>query len=302
MKKKKRGKKKFKCEYCDRKFESEKGLKIHKSAKHKEDEERPDTLEIEDEKEIAEDFATKVYEKFNKIVKSIVLFGSQVKNTAVGSSDIDIVIIIDDASVQWDQELVSWYREELGKIIKANPYKEELHINSIKLTTWWKDLMNGDPVVLNILRFGQAMIDFGGFFNPLKSLLEKGMIKSTPESIYTALERIPGYIARSKSAEASAIEGVYWAMVDGAQAALMAAEQIPPSPEHIPRMLDEVFVETKNLKMKYVKMFKSIYTLHRKISHGQINNIEGDRIDEWQDRAEKFVQEMNRLVDKLTEK
>lgn len=40
------------------------------------------TLKLVDEKDIAMDFATKVYEKFNKVVKSIILFGSQVKKNS----------------------------------------------------------------------------------------------------------------------------------------------------------------------------------------------------------------------------
>jgi predicted nucleotidyltransferase len=260
------------------------------------------TLKLINEKDIAMDFATKIYEKFNKLVKSIILFGSQTKNTAVSGSDIDIIIIVDDASIQWDQELIAWYREELGKIIKANPYKKELHINSVKLTTWWQDLMRGDPVVINIIRFGEPLIDFGGFFSPLKILLQEGKIKSTPEAIYAALQRTPAHIARSKASEMGSIEGLYWAMVDSAHAALIAAKQTPPSPEHIPVLLKEMFVDTGNLKMKYVVMHRDLYLLHRKIVHGEITDLKGVEIDEWQARTEKFVQEMIRLVKELVEK
>jgi len=259
------------------------------------------TLKIVKERDIALDFATKVYQKFDKLIKSIILFGSQVKKTAVSDSDIDIIIIVDDASVMWDQELIAWYREELGKIIKANPYKKELHINSVKLTTWWTDLLRGDPVVINIIRFGEPLIDFGGFFEPLKVLLQQGKVKSTPEAIYTALQRTPTHIARSKSAELGAIEGLYWAMVDSAHAAIMAAKQSPPSPEHIPIMLKELFVDTGNLKMKYPIMYRDLYLLHRKIVHGEITDLKGKEIDEWQTRTEEFVQEMTRLVKKLVE-
>ena len=138
------------------------------------------TLKILSEVDIATDFATKAYKKFDKIIKSVVLFGSAVKKTVTIGSDIDIIIILDDASVKFDQELVAWYREELGRIVEANPYRVELHINTIRLTTWWNDLLRGDPVVLNIIRYGEEIIDFGGFFRPLRILMEEGKIKSTP--------------------------------------------------------------------------------------------------------------------------
>ena len=57
-------------------------------------------------------FATKVYEKFDKVVKAVVLFGSSTKNTASSSSDVDIIIIIDDVSIDWDQELIAWFGRE----------------------------------------------------------------------------------------------------------------------------------------------------------------------------------------------
>lgn len=260
------------------------------------------TLKLINEKEVAMDFAGKVYQKFDKIVKAVILFGSQAKKTAVVGSDIDLIIIIDDASIQWDQELIAWYREELGKLIQSNPYKKELHINSVKLTTWWQDLMRGDPVVVNILRFGEAMIDFGGFFNPLKILLQEGKIKSTPESIYTALQRTPAHLARSKASEMNAIEGLYWAAVDSAHAALMSAKQSPPSPEHIPALLKEIFVDTGNLKIDYVIIYRDLYILHRKIIHGEVTDLKGVEIDSWQAKTERFVQEMTRLVKNLIEK
>ena len=77
------------------------------------------TLHLKSESDIAMDFASKVYKKFNKVVKSIILFGSAAKKDAVVGSDIDLLILIDDVSIGWDQELIAWYREELEKIVRA---------------------------------------------------------------------------------------------------------------------------------------------------------------------------------------
>ncbi|MFH1500858.1 MAG: nucleotidyltransferase domain-containing protein [archaeon] len=259
------------------------------------------SIQLVTERDIAADFATKVYLKFDKIIKSIVLFGSQNKDTATSSSDIDIIMIVDDASIKWDDELIAWYREELAKIIQNNPYKKSLHINSVRLTTWWKDLTRGDPVVVNVIRYGEPLIDFGGFFNPLKVMLERGDIKSTPESIYTALQRAPSHLSRSRAAKLSSIEGLYWAMVDSSHALLMTAKQSPPSPEHIPIMLKEMFVDTNNLKMKYVVWYRDLYILHRKIMHGSVLDVKGEEIDEWQKKADEFVRVMTALIKKMIE-
>ncbi len=254
-----------------------------------------------DEKAIALDFAARVYKKFDKMIKSVILFGSTVKNTSTPDSDIDIFIIVDDASIVWDQELISWYREELSNLISQKTYTKGLHINTTKLTTWWNDLMKGDPVVINILRYGEALIDFGGFFAPLKVLLQQGKIKSTPESIFSALERAPAHLSRSRASVLTTIEGVYWCMVDSAHAALMSAKRLPPSPEHVPIMLKETFVDNKMLDMKYVIWYRNLYDLHRRIVHGNLTELKGEEIDAWQKRAQEFMDNMIALVKRLVE-
>jgi len=257
------------------------------------------TLNFKDEEDIAMDFAIKVYKRFNKIIKTVSLFGSAVKKETSTGSDIDILIIIDDASINWDQKLILWYREELNKILSENPYKKEIHITTIKLTTWWRDLIKGDPTVINIIRYGKPLIDLAGFFEPLQYLLVKGEIKPSPETIYNCLQRAPLHFSRSKLAELNAIEGLYWAMVDSAHAALIAKGIVPPSPEHILEYLKTEFVDAGKLNVSHATNYRDLYILHKEIAHGKITELRGVDIDKWQDKTRTFMQEMNRLVKEL---
>ncbi len=259
----------------------------------------PPSLKLKTEHDIAMDFAVKVYKKFDKIIKSIVLFGSIAKKTQKSGSDIDIVIVIDDVSIRWDQELIAWYRQELEQLILSNPYKQSLHVNTIKLTTWWDDLMNGEPLIQNIIRYGEPMIDVAGFFTPLKHLLVQGKIKATPEAAYNALQRAPIHLARSRYARMSAVEGIYWAMVDSAHAALITANVAPPSPEHIPGQLKINFVEKKMLKMKYILWMRDVIDLHKKIEHKELKELKGIEIDELQDRTDEFIKVMANLIKQI---
>jgi uncharacterized protein (UPF0332 family)/predicted nucleotidyltransferase len=257
------------------------------------------TLELKSERDIAMDFATKVYQKFDKLIKSIILFGSAVKHTNVVGSDIDIIIVVDDASIKFDDRMILWYREELGSIIRENPYQKDFHVNTVKLTTWWNDLQNGDPSIINVIRYGETLIDFGGFFNPLKALLEQGKIKPTPEAIYTCINRVPFHIARSRQEEIASIEGCYWAMIDSAQALLMSIKLLPPSTEHIALMIQEHFVDRKLMKSKYVEDFQSLYELHKKVMHGEVKNIDGRLVDEYQNKAEDFFNACMKLIKEI---
>jgi predicted nucleotidyltransferase len=255
--KKKTNKKESSKKNSSKKSSSKKKSSEKKSSNKNQQKNIP-TLNLKTYDEIATDFGVKVYQKFDKIIKSIVLFGSVAEKKIELGSDIDIIIIIDDVSIHWDQELIAWYREELEKIINANPYKGSLHINTIKLSTWWDDLMKGDPVVLNILRSGEPIIDHGGFFEPLKFLLIKGKIKGTPEAIYQCLQRAPSHLARSKASELHAVEGIYWTFVDALHGALIAAKYFPPTPEHAITDFKEAFIDKKVVKEKYLKWYKEI--------------------------------------------
>jgi predicted nucleotidyltransferase len=257
------------------------------------------TLSLINEREIAVDFAGKVYKEFDSLVKSVILFGSSAKQEATEKSDIDIIIILDDVSVKFDDELIAWYRKNLGRITAKNKYIKPLHINSVKLSTWWQDLMRGDPVVVNVLRYGDALIDFGGFFNPLKILLKEGKIKSTPEAIYTLLERAPTHLRRARLATLAVIDGFYWCMVDAAHAALISADVLPPSPEKVPDFLIQYFVKNKLLHKKYVDNYREIHTVAKEIVHGKRVEVSGKYTDEWFVKVDDFLREMAKLVEDL---
>ena len=248
---------------------------------------------LETDNDIAYDFAVKAYKKFQNVIKSIALFGSAAKQTASKKSDIDIIIIVDDCTVLWDEELIAWYREELARLISQQNYKKDLHINTVTLSTFWKEIKEGDPVAINVLRYGEPLVDYGGLFSPLKVLLRRGKIRPTPEAIYIAMQRAPMHLSRSRYAILGAVEGLYWAMVDSAHAALMAAGHSPPSPEHVYDMLKK---DLPKLSAKYPAYFKEMYMVAHNITHGNVKVMHGKQIDDLRGKAEDFVSEMKKQV------
>jgi len=246
--------------------------------------------------DIAYDFATKVYKQFKEVVKSIVLFGSVAKFEPTKGSDIDLIIIIDDCSIEWDQELIAWYREELAKLISKQSYAKKLHINTVTLSAFWEDIKTGEPAAVNIIRYGQALIDFGGFFDPLKVMLAKGKIRPTPEAVFTTLRRGPIHISKAKISIINSIENLYWAMVDSSHAALMSIDKVPPSPEHIPQMLYEEFVKKKKLENKYISWFRDLQNIAKGILHGNIKLMSGKEIDKHIKKVQDFEKKMRTIT------
>ncbi|MBU0930061.1 MAG: nucleotidyltransferase domain-containing protein [Nanoarchaeota archaeon] len=252
--------------------------------------------------DIAYDFATKAYKEFKEVIKTIVLFGSVAKFTAEKKSDVDLIIIVDDCTINWDDELISWYKEELAKLLAKESYRDKIHINTVTLSSFWDQVRVGDPVIINIIRYGQSLIDFGGFFEPLKVLLARGKIRATPESIYTLLKRAPDHIARARLNLLGGVEALYWSMVDSSHAALMAAGEIPPSPEQIPELLTANFVKSGKINKKYIDWYQDLYDITRQITHGKRTNVSVKDYQEYEKRAEEFLTVMFKLTNKLLEK
>lgn len=251
---------------------------------------------LERDYKIAYDFAFKVSKKFKNIIKSVILFGSVAKGVPKATSDIDLVILVDDASIKWDKEAIDWYQEELKKLTNKEPEKDRLHINTVTLSSFWENVLIGEPAAINILRYGIPVLD-PGFVMPLKFLLYQGKIRPTQEAIYNCAGRVPWHIFRGKIKLLGAIGDFYWAFVDSAHAPLMQAGQTPPSPEHVPELLQKVFVAHKKIDAKYVDWYKEIYELAHKIKNNEITSIPGRAYEIWLKRTDEFTSVMHKLLE-----
>jgi len=250
---------------------------------------------LEEDYRLTYDLAVLLHSTFKDLIKAVVLFGSVAKRTPKKGSDIDIAILVDDATIKWDREAIAWYREELKKIVSKIPNGERFHINTITVSSFWDNLIIGEPAVINILRYGIAVLDTG-FFEPLKFLLYEGRIKPTSEAIYNCASRVPWHIFRGKVRILSAIGDFYWACVDAAHAPLMQQGYIPPSPEHVGDLLDKAFVKKKKLPSKYVVWYNELYKLAHRIKENEVKDLPGTEYDLWLKRTEEFTKAMRRLL------
>jgi len=245
---------------------------------------------------ISFDFATKVYKKFQELIKSIVLFGSVAKQRAIKGSDVDIILFVDDCTIKWDEELISWYREELGRLIAKQEYKKILHVNTVTISTFWDEVRAGEPLAINIIRYGEAIIDHGGFFEPLKVLLAKGKIRPTPEAIFTTLSRAEEHLTRANNSLLASVEGFYWGCVDAAHAALMAENVIPPSPEFISDLLNDFFIKSGKLNKKYLSYFEDIQSIIKEINRGEKQKISAHELKDLEEKAHEFIRTLRDIT------
>ena len=241
-------------------------------------------------------FAKVMYQEFGSFISGLVLFGSSIKQPSNPKRDIDILVILDDVKITFTKDLVQTYRIITEKAI-ANVEPRRLHVQSMKLTSFWEYVRAGDPVAINILRYGVALIDTG-FFDPLKLLLQQGRIRPSIESIHTYLSMSPASLKRSKQHLLTAVIDLYWAGIDAAHAALMSKGEIPPTPEHVSDMIQRHLVNNKEITRKYADIMRRLYIVYKKITRLELTEISGSDYEKLKNETEFFVEGMKKYVEK----
>lgn len=248
----------------------------------------------EEDYEAALKFSRVIIKEFGKFIKAIVLFGSSARQAKSKHSDIDIMLVIDDVSILITPEVVDTYRIIVeNTILNVN---QKIHATTLKLTSFWEYIRAGDPIAINILRDGYAIIDTG-FFEPFQLLLRQGRIRPTQEAVWAYFVRSPATLHNSKWHIMQATLDLYWAVIDSAHAALMKAGMIPPTPAHVASMLTEKFVKSKILNKKYASTMQNFYNLSRMILHREIKEVSGSEYSKHLKDAEDFVAAMKEIVE-----
>lgn len=248
-----------------------------------------------DDMKLAQRFAQKLKNELGDFLLSVVMFGSAVRRETTAKSDIDVLVVTDDTNFQITEPLTEAYRIIVERIIGETSTK--LHITSMTFTSFWEYAKAGDPVVVNILRDGVALIDIG-FFDPLQKLLKQGRIRPSEESVWRYYGRAPKTLLNSRWHLIQATLDLYWAVIDAAHAALMRRNEVPPTPDHVAEMLDRVFVRHGQLEKKYVETMNRFYRLSKMITHREIKEVTGPEYEQHYQEAEEFVRRMKRIIEK----
>ncbi len=244
--------------------------------------------------DLAFTFAKKVYKELGTFLKAIVLFGSAARRKQ-NSKDVDILLVIDDLNIKLTKELVQTYRIIVEKIVAD--ISPKLHVITLKFSSFWEYVRAGDPIAVNILRDGVALVDTG-FFDPLQALLYQGRVRPSPESMWAYYAKAPATLQNAKWHVVQAVLDLYWAVIDAAHAALMKMGEVPPSPEFVSELLEQRMVKANLLDRKYVKTVDQFYHLSKAITSHEIKEISGEQWDKLQKEASEFVDVIQKFMKK----
>ncbi len=248
-----------------------------------------------DDVRIVQQFAEDLQAELKDFLMGVVIFGSSARKETSEKSDIDVLVIGDDASYQMTEALIEAYKIIVENLIVKTSLK--LHVTSMTYSSFWENVKAGDPVVVNILRDGVAVIDTG-FFKPLQWLLRTGKIRPSEESVWRYYGRAPLTLLNSRWHLLQATLDLYWSVIDAAHAALMRHNEVPPTPEHVADLLDKVYVKRKLLEPHYVETMRRFYRLNKMITHREIRDVRGEEYEKYHREAEEFVVRMKKLIER----
>ena len=241
---------------------------------------------------IAREFSKKMLEEMNEYVRSIVLFGSNTKQTQKKNSDIDILIILDNVTHFVTPELREAYSIISQKLVST--ISSKIHLTTINLSDFWDMNRRGDPIIINILRSGLPLFD-RDLVEPVQYLLEIGKIRPTKESIYTYFSRSETLLKETKNYVFEAYLDLYYACVDCVHALLMSKKCTPPSPRDMPELFKKTFKDNKKL-LTYTPLIEELFALSKKIENRESGLLTGKDFDKLKVKVEKMITDFKKIA------
>jgi len=242
---------------------------------------------------ISREFSKSILLELNELVRSIVLFGSNTHDTLNKNSDIDIMVVLDNVSVFVTEELREAYNIIVKKISQKHP--DKLHILTVNLSDLWDMARKGDPVLINILRYGMPIFD-RDLIEPMQYLLEIGKIRPTREAAYNYISRSETLIEETQNHLKNALLDVYYSVVDMVHATLITQKITPPSPKQMPIIFKETFKKT-DLE-KYYKDIEYFYNLSKDIEYNRDITIDGKLYDSSLKKAKLLISALKKFSEK----
>ncbi|MBN2252150.1 MAG: nucleotidyltransferase domain-containing protein [Kosmotogaceae bacterium] len=243
-------------------------------------------------------FSKKVIDNHGKMIKCIVMMGSVARDEFKPKSDIDLFVVIDDTTGKLTRESHNAIDRDIEKI--AREISPALSIQpSYTLTEFWDYARVCHPIIYNFIKEGVPLYD-AGFFLPIKRLLNMGKIPSTREAIENYMEGAPKKLMRAKTVKLLMLaEDAFYAMLNTTQAVMMFMGLPPPVPNKAYEDVKRYLVEPGILDPEYAEWLKEIIEIRKKIEHKEMTTADGELVDKWIDRADKYVEKMFGLLNAL---
>ena len=235
-------------------------------------------------------FAEELTKDFGGFVHGVILFGSVARGKE--GKDLDILVIVDDVKTPITKEVIGAYRLGVGRILAKLNAVDRIHVTTIGIADFWDGVRLSDPIIVNVLRDGKAIVDTG-FFEPLKRLLELGRIRPSKEAIEAHINKAKLLLNSVNVFMRTCIDNLYWATMDAAHAALMSHGITPPTPGDVPKVFKRKM--KGKVKERDIELVDKMYKRMKELSRKRDVEINPSEVKKLKKEVERFVKRMERL-------
>jgi len=228
------------------------------------------------------------------LVQAIVFVGSAYRGEAGPDSDLDILVIMDDVDNEITSEMASAYSLTIGSLIAKLNAQDKLHVTTLGMLRFWDGVIKGDPVIMTMLRYGKPIVDTG-LVKPLKTLLERGLIKATPESINAHIKMARSLLNSTRSHMIAGLADLYWAVVDATHALIMKEGLETPYPTKAPEVFASI-AKRKKIPLAHVATVREIVKLMKDLTHAKKKDVTGLELERWRKRVASFVEKIESMI------
>lgn len=228
------------------------------------------------------------------LIQAVILFGSVSRGESKEESDIDLLVLINDADNEITTEIASTYSLVSGSLLVKLNAQGRIHLTTLGVMRFWDGVRMGDPVIMSLLRTGKPIVDTG-FVTPLKKLLEKGMIKPTQESIDAHLSMARKLVNTTGVHIVASVSDLYWACMDTFHSYVMSLGLLTVAPLEAPVLMAKL-AKKNRIPLKYVESLKEFVAIMKSVTHGKKKGFTGVEYDALKVKAENFVSYMGSLV------
>ncbi|MBR9679862.1 MAG: hypothetical protein GOU99_02325 [Candidatus Altiarchaeota archaeon] len=213
----------------------------------------------------AERFSVIARQKLGGMIKGIAVIGSLARDDYRPTSDIDMLVIIDDTQRDVPGELKEKIIAMLNDMAKKVDKKLTVQVHT--LTEIWDFLKEGDTIIYNFFRHMKPIYD-AGIIKPLKRLLESGEVRPTKEAMMKAVEGSDVYMKKIEQYLEWIVERMYRVVTWMGNAYIMSVGKEPASPPEIPIILKR-FADEGAIPAEIPTICAEVIKAHKDAEHGE---------------------------------
>lgn len=236
--------------------------------------------------------------RYGKIIKAMWIYGSVVRGEGKTTSDIDLMIILDDTLVEIKPHNIleiSQFANRLAKkfkVLNVHPQKPKTSTDFLNM------LISGEPWVITSLKDAVSVYDPSNFLETIKSLIKKEPEKITETEILLRRAEYSLFNARKIMTE-NIITNLYNILINSSKMVLSQIGIVTPSSSTIDELLRENLRSEKLIRHQDIEFLKELNDVQKKVKRGKITTIDVKTFSRYIKRTKTFLRNMNKLFVKL---